>query len=223
MSLGTSTLETQPGADGVWGYEFRDSIGGTARPALFLDRDGVIVEEVNYLHRPEDVRLCVGAAEFISLANRQGTPVIVVTNQSGIGRGYYDWPDFTAVTLTINELLEQKGAMLDALYACPFHRDAKPPYNEDNHPGRKPNPGMLERAFENLNLDRDGSWIIGDTADDLAAGRAAGLAGGVHVLTGHGKRERPRVAMLENKKFKISLVANLLEARHLLPMLSNDK
>ena len=161
-------------------------------PALFLDRDGVIVEEVNYLHKPADMRLVDGAARIIARANRLGVPVVVVTNQAGIGAGRYGWPDFCAVQDTMIEALAGLGARVDAVYACPHHAKGKAPYNVADHPARKPNPGMLLRAGAALGLDLARSWIVGDRAGDVMAGRNAGLAGGVHVTCGHGSEPGER-------------------------------
>ena len=160
------------------------------RAALFLDRDGVIVEEVPYLHRPEDIRFIPGAAETIAAANRAGLPVVVVTNQSGIGLGLYGWAEFAATQEQILRDLGTAGAVPDMVIACPYHPDGKPPYLHPDHPDRKPRPGMLLRAAERLGLDLGRSWIVGDRAADMEAGRAAGLAGGLHVMTGHGSAER---------------------------------
>jgi D-glycero-D-manno-heptose 1,7-bisphosphate phosphatase len=92
--------------------------------------------------------------------------------------------------------LAAAGATFDAVYACPHHAEGQPPYNHPDHPARKPNPGMLLRAVEALVLDAETSWIVGDRASDLEAGRAAGLAGGLHVLTGYGERSAERKAAL---------------------------
>jgi D-glycero-D-manno-heptose 1,7-bisphosphate phosphatase len=163
-------------------------------PALFLDRDGVIVEETHYLAEPDDVRIIAGAAAAIAAFNRAGVPVVIVTNQSGIGRDLYDWHAFAAVQAAIAGLLAREGAHLDAVLACAFHADAQAPFDNGDHPWRKPQPGMIFEAATRMNLDLARSWIVGDKADDLAAGRAAGLAGGVVVTTGHG-RDHQRAAL----------------------------
>jgi D-glycero-D-manno-heptose 1,7-bisphosphate phosphatase len=159
------------------------------RSALFLDRDGVIVEEVGYLGRPEDVRLIVGAAETIRWANEASVPVVVVTNQAGLGRGYYDWAGFTAVGERIGRALGAAGASIDAVVACAYHEKARAPYVRADHPWRKPNPGMLRAARDLLGVDLGASLIVGDKLSDLAAGAAAGLSHGALVMTGHGAVE----------------------------------
>ena len=207
--------------DGIW-CEGRGqaAVGWAAgRPALFLDRDGVIVEEVGYLHRPEEVRLIAGAAEVIATANRHGIPVISLTNQSGIGRGLYGWPEFAATEARIAADLEARGAHLDMVIACPFHPDGKPPFAHPAHPCRKPMPGMIQRAGERLGLDLAHSWIIGDRAGDLAAGRAAELAGGVHVLTGHGRKDRAEARGLASARFQVRLADSIAAVMTLIPRL----
>ena len=155
-------------------------------PALFLDRDGTIVEEVLYLHKPEEMKLHLDAAKTIIKANSIGIPVIIVTNQSGIGRGYYGWPDFCAVQDAMLEELSSLGARIDAVFACPYHNDGQGPHIYKNHPDRKPNPGMLLKAEKLMSINLPKSWIVGDRSTDLGAGHAAKCEGGVHLKTGHG-------------------------------------
>lgn len=196
-------------ADGLWcGVEAaRERTAG--RPALFLDRDGVLVEETHYLSDPEDVRLLAGAPELVAAANRAGVPVVVVTNQAGIGRGYYGWDSFAAVQERLKALLAAAGARWDAVLACPFHPDAREPWRHPDHPARKPNPGMLLRAREELGVELRSSWIVGDTLGDVLAGRNARLSGAVHVLTGHGRRDRDAVAALRG--FEVRLADTVAE------------
>ena len=157
-----------------------------AAPALFLDRDGVIVEESHYLRDPKQVKLCMGIRQLISLAYEADLPVVVITNQSGIARGRFNWEAYEQVT---NRMLELLGpnAPIAAIYSNGNGPDA--PLSS----WRKPSPAMLIEAAENLNLDLRNSLMIGDRLSDLQAGVNAGLAILVHVLSGHGKSERPRV------------------------------
>ncbi len=182
-----------------------------ARPALFLDRDGVIVEEVHYLHKVDDVALINGAAAVIAQANAENRPVIIVTNQAGIARDMFGWEEFNAVQERMLDLLAQEGAFVDAVYACPHHKVGKAPYNHPDHEARKPNPGMLMRAMQVIDVVCEQSWIVGDKAGDLQAGRAAGLAGGVHVLTGHGgdDGEAERAKELATKDFYIKSIKSI--------------
>jgi D-glycero-D-manno-heptose 1,7-bisphosphate phosphatase len=180
------------------------------RPALFLDRDGVIVADTGYLGRAEDVRLLDGAADAIARCNGLRIPVIVVTNQSGIARGYYGWSGFHAVQAALSVALKAAGARLDAVLACAYHADGKEPLRRAAHPWRKPNPGMILVAAERMNLDLSRSWIVGDKAEDLATGGAAGLAGGTLVGSDDGARQR--ASRLETARFAVTAAASLSDA-----------
>ena len=183
-----------------------------AGPALFLDRDGVLVEEINYLHRVEDMQVISGAPAAVRQANEIGLPVVVVTNQSGVGRGYYDWRAFAALQQALVAAFAAEGARFDMVLACAYHADGQAPYAVPDHPWRKPGPGMLQAAAETLSLDLARSWIVGDTASDIAAGRNAVLAGGAHVLTGHGTRDRDVARALATPDFAVKTAADLAAA-----------
>ncbi|MDP1830604.1 MAG: HAD family hydrolase [Geothrix sp.] len=155
------------------------------RPAIFLDRDGTLNEEVDYLSDPGQLVLIPGAAAAVARINAKGIPVVVVTNQSGIGRGKYGWDDFAAVMNRMGTLLALENAVIDAVYASPHHEKALGEYAVTDHPERKPNPGMLVRAAEEHGLDLSRSWMVGDKALDLEAGRRAGCRVAL-VLTGYG-------------------------------------
>ena len=197
-------------ADGVW-CEVSPSCnrGG---PALFLDRDGVVVEEVDYLHRVEGIAICAGAVAVISAANANAVPVVLVTNQAGIGRGYYGWAEFRAVQEAIQSALAQERAHFDAVYACPHHRDGQGTFAHPDHPARKPNPGMLQRAAMALDIDMARSWLVGDRAGDIEAARRAGLAGALHVLTGYGQAERAAALALSGPRFDVRGAASIAGA-----------
>jgi D-glycero-D-manno-heptose 1,7-bisphosphate phosphatase len=145
------------------------------RPALFLDRDGVINEEVGFLHRPEEIRFVPGIFELIRKARSHGYAIIVITNQSGIGRGLYSEDQFHALMQHMRALLAVEDADVDAVYFSPFH----PVHGLDEYKRdtdcRKPGPGMLLRAAEEHDLDLTRSALIGDRCSDLAAGAAAGV------------------------------------------------
>ena len=184
-------------------------------PALFLDRDGVVVKEVNYLQDPDDVELIEGAAEVIARANQANIPVILVTNQAGIAYGYFGWSEFEAVQTKLHNDLNQRGAHIDAVFACPFHQNGDTIWGGyPEHEARKPNPGMLLRATKMLEIDLTKSWIVGDRDTDLEAGKKAGIAGGLHVLTGHGKREgeRERANELAAPNFLVENAGSIQEA-----------
>lgn len=182
------------------------------KPALFIDRDGVLVEETNYLHRPEDVSLIPGVGHALSKLNQARIPVIIVTNQAGIGRGYYGWKEFIRVQNDIYYKLKTSGAHIDACVACPYHSEGLAPYRYSGHFFRKPNPGMLLWAAQTSGINLNSSWIVGDKLSDLQAGEKAGLAGLAHVLTGHGAAHRPKVLEWAKGRPNILAVQNLCEA-----------
>jgi D-glycero-D-manno-heptose 1,7-bisphosphate phosphatase len=200
-------------AEGVW----REIRSGARRggSALFLDRDGVVVEETEYLCRVEDVVLVPGAAAIIAAANRLGITVTLVTNQSGIGRGYYGWGEFDAVQRAICAALEAQGARLDAVYACPHHPAGKGAFSHPDHPARKPNPGMILHAAADLALNLRKSWLVGDRVIDIEAARRAGLAGAMQVLTGHGQSHTAQSAALATPAFDVRLGASIADAASL--------
>lgn len=174
-----------------------------ARGAMFFDRDGVIVEEVGYLHEPEKVVYLPGAREGILRLNQAGIPVVVVTNQAGIGRGYYGWEAFESVQNRIDADLAALGGRIDAVWACGVYPE---------HPYRKPNPGMLTAAAGEMGLTLHSSWLVGDKVCDLEAAIRAGLGGAIHVRTGHGAGHRDRVASLPSGACRIETADTVAEA-----------
>jgi D-glycero-D-manno-heptose 1,7-bisphosphate phosphatase len=178
-------------------------------PGLLLDRDGVLVKEVNYLHRRQDVEIATGAVELLRWAAQAGLPVAVVTNQAGIARGMFGWDAFLAVQDEIASRLTAEGVEVDLTIACPFHPEHTPSWRAAHAHWRKPGPGMLQQAGELLNLDLARSWMVGDNASDTAAAKAAGLAGAVHVLTGHGARYRDDALRLDGGRFHVLSAENL--------------
>jgi D-glycero-D-manno-heptose 1,7-bisphosphate phosphatase len=210
--LAERELLPRNGASGCW-YELSlghlDLVG---RPALFLDRDGVIVEDTHYLGRPEDLRMLAGATDAIARCNRLGIPVVLVSNQSGIARGFYDWNGFVAVQAALAAALKRDGARLDAVFACAHHPEGKAPFNIADHPWRKPNPGMIVDAAERMALDLSRSWIVGDRASDLAAGSAAKLAGGILVSARDDDPELQPATALASKQFAVDIKASLADA-----------
>ena len=193
---------------------------GPPRPALFLDRDGVIIEDPGYLAKPEDIVMVPGAATTVALANRLGVPVVVVTNQSGIARAYYGWPEFLEVEEALTRELARAGAAIDGLLACPYHRDGIARWAHPDHPARKPRPGMLLAAARLLNLDLSDSWIVGDRASDVLAGYNAGLRGAVHVLTGQGRHHRQAALDSHLEGFELRLADSLPDAASIIPLLA---
>lgn len=144
--------------------------------AVFLDRDGTIIDDVGYIARPEDVRLLPHAAEGIRRFNGAGHLVVIVSNQSGVARGLFDEEAMMTVHRRVVEALEKEGCRIDGAYYCPFlnGEDAKvEAYRRDSNL-RKPEPGMLLLAAEDMGIDLGKSWMIGDALRDVEAGRRAG-------------------------------------------------
>lgn len=204
-------------AEGVWCEVLRRLPAG--RPGLFLDRDGIIVEDTGYLCRIEDIAMIPGGAAVIAAANKHGVAVVLVTNQAGIGRGYYSWREFEAVQRAINVALANEGAEVDAVYACAHHPEGRGAFAHPDHPARKPNPGMLLQAAADLAVDLRISWLVGDKVSDVEAAKRAGLAGAMQVATGHGIAERRHVAALATPTFEIRFGRSIEDA-FMLPILS---
>ena len=148
------------------------------RPALFLDRDGVLNDDRGFVHRWEDFHWIPGAREAIAAFNRAGWLVFVVTNQSGIGRGYYTEEAMHALHARMIEDLAASGGRIDAVYYCPQHPEAAvETYRHPDPPDRKPNPGMILRALAEWPVDRERSVMVGDKPADLEAALRAGVRG----------------------------------------------
>ncbi|VTR93122.1 -heptose -bisphosphate phosphatase : D,D-heptose 1,7-bisphosphate phosphatase OS=Geobacter metallireducens (strain GS-15 / ATCC 53774 / DSM 7210) GN=gmhB PE=3 SV=1: Hydrolase_6: Hydrolase_like [Gemmata massiliana] len=160
-----------------------------SREAVFLDRDGTLIEEVNHLSSPDQVRLIPGAAEAVRRLNDAGVLVIVITNQSGVARGYFPESRLSAVHDRVSELLAAHGAKVDAYYYCPHHPTEGIGAYRVTCTCRKPKPGMLLTAARDFDIDLARSWMVGDKVCDSGAGDAAGCRS-VLVRTGHG-RELP--------------------------------
>ena len=147
----------------------------TLRRALFLDRDGVINEEIGYLFRPEEVRFVPGIVSLCQTARRLGYRIIVVTNQAGIARGYYSEDDFQRLMQWMQTELAREGFHFDAVYHCPFHPEHGLGEYRREHEDRKPGTGMLRRGAREFGVSLEASVMVGDRCTDVAAANAAGL------------------------------------------------
>ena len=159
-------------------------------PAVFLDRDGTVIEHVHHLHRTEDVALIPGAAQAIRSLRSAGYLCVIVTNQSVVGRGMLDIDGLDAIHDTMKHQLQAEMAELDGIYYC----TVVPTTNDQSlieHPDRKPGPGMLLKAAQDLQISLADSWMIGDSLSDLLAGQNAGCRESLLVLTGYGEKVRP--------------------------------
>jgi D-glycero-D-manno-heptose 1,7-bisphosphate phosphatase len=150
----------------------------TAVPAVFLDRDGVLITDSGYPHLEEHLVLIPGAADAVRRLNALGYLVVIVTNQSGVARGLFSEDQMHGFNTLLVRRLAARGARIGAVYACPFHDEAEDPkWRHPDHPDRKPNPGMLLRAMADHNIDPAKSFMIGDQPSDMEAARRAGVPG----------------------------------------------
>ena len=149
----------------------------TPRPAAFLDRDGVLIEDTGYPHDPAAVRWIAGAPEAVARLNRNGFLVFVVTNQSGVARGLYPEAQVGALHRWMASRLAEAGARVDAFEHCPHHPDAPLPAFRRACRRRKPAPGMIEDLLRAWPVERAGSFLVGDKPSDVAAASATGLPG----------------------------------------------
>jgi D-glycero-D-manno-heptose 1,7-bisphosphate phosphatase len=155
-----------------------DGQSEAARPCAFLDRDGVINVDTGYPHRIEDLIWVEGAKRAILRLNEAGFLVIVVTNQSGVGRGLFTLEQVDLFHKHLNRELQAVGAHIDDFFSCPFHPDAViDAFRVTDHPDRKPNPGMILRAVAEHHIDLTRSFLIGDKASDMHAAQNAGIPG----------------------------------------------
>jgi D-glycero-D-manno-heptose 1,7-bisphosphate phosphatase len=142
--------------------------------AVFLDRDNTLVFDPGYLSNPADVQLLDRVVEGLALLTQAGFALVIVTNQAGVARGYFDESAVSAVNAEIVRQLSAAGVLINAVYYCPYHPEGIiEPFNQ-NHPDRKPNPGMLLRASRDFGFDLVQSWMIGDSMYDSEAGKRAG-------------------------------------------------
>jgi D-glycero-D-manno-heptose 1,7-bisphosphate phosphatase len=178
----------------------------SGKPAIFLDRDGTLSEEIGYIHAADLPRyaLLPGTAAGLKRLAAAGYALVVLTNQSGVARGYFPRAQVDAVHAKLRALLAAEGVALDAVYYCPHHPEPAGPTDNGQRPDgvvaaapvpelsvdcdcRKPKPGLALQAARELGLDLSRSWMVGDKGADLGLAAQAGLRGGVLVLTGYGR------------------------------------
>jgi histidinol-phosphate phosphatase family protein len=170
--------------------------------AVFLDRDGTVNKEVNYLSKIRQLDILPNSAKAIKLLNENNFKVIIITNQSGVAREYFSKETLEDINEHLKNELAKEGAQIDAIYYCPHHPD-------EGCQCRKPRPGMIESAKKEHDLDLSSSFIVGDTINDLETGYNVGCKT-VLVLTGYGKRE-----LKEQENWKLSpdfIAQDLLDA-----------
>ena len=179
-------------------------------PAIFIDRDGTLSEEVGYINHLSRFRLLPFAVDAVRLVNRSGFLAVLVTNQAGVARGYFPESLVDDVHRTVKEKLAAGGAHLDGIFYCPHHPSAgEPPYRQDCE-CRKPRPGLLRAAAKELDIDLTRSWMIGDRHPDLIVAWAVGASGAL-VRTGYGLGELEHKAPAWTRPADL-VAENLLEA-----------
>ena len=176
---------------------------------IFLDRDGTINFEVEYLRSTTDLKMIPGSSEAIKEANELGWKVLIITNQSGVARGIITEQELSKIHFTLQNILRENGATIDAIYYCPHHPEVGDiPYKHDCN-CRKPKTGMILRAAKEFEIDLTKSYIIGDKMIDIQTGNNCGVKS-ILVLTGYGKDE---LKQCQENKLKIDFIAdNLYDA-----------
>ena len=190
--------------------EIKSQLISQLSSALFLDRDGVIIEDVGYISKAKDVILEKGIKNLLKFTFVQNVPVFIVTNQSGISRGYYDWHDFDRVNKKMLKLLGKPSPIVAIL--------ANSHLSNSEKNWRKPNPEMINFVVNKYNIDTSKSIFIGDRLTDMIAGCKSGINTLVHVKTGHGKKEYENILkyckkgyfLINQRKSKIIFLKNLL-------------
>ena len=173
--------------------------GPELRPTLFLDRDGVLIRDMDYLDDPAQVEILSGVIEALVMARDEGFQLIGLSNQSGIGRGMFSREDMEKVMIRLEDLLTP--ASLDGFYYCPHEPGA-------GCACRKPAQGMLEEASRSFHWDPEKTWMIGDKSSDVALARQAGF-GAFLVLTGHGSQQEEKVLDQFDGDPQVRIVADL--------------
>ncbi|MDD3618357.1 MAG: HAD family hydrolase [Desulfobulbaceae bacterium] len=191
------------------------------RPAVFLDRDGTVNEQMGYINHISRFHLLPGVAEAVRLLNRHAIPVVVVSNQSGLARGYFPEELLEEVHGKMNALLAEAGAFVDGIYVCPHHPEARKKQYRQVCDCRKPKTGLLERAAAELELDLSRSFLVVDRWSDIECAVRAGCSP-VLVLTGYGRGEYAYIG--PEQEIQPEFVAeNLLDAvRWILPRIGRE-
>ncbi len=161
---------------------------------IFLDRDGTLNEEINYLYRPEDLHIFPGVPEALRMLKDRGFKLVVVTNQAGVARGYYTEDDVNKLHEYMNRVLSASGAGIDAYFYCPYHAEYGTGRYKKASDCRKPATGMFRQAEKLFDVDKEHSWMIGDNYCDVEAGRNYGVRTAL-VGTGYGAEVRKDPAM----------------------------
>lgn len=180
------------------------------RPAVFFDRDGTLITDVGYLNHSSQIKLFSQAAGALKNLRNAGFYLFVVTNQSGVARGYFSEARVKKVHQKLQHLLKAQGAKIDAFFYCPHYPQGKVKSLSKQCDCRKPSTGMVKQALKRYSIDLKKSYVVGDKLDDVLLARNAKVAGGLLVRTGNGsKSEREfKKLRLENS----AVVSNLTQA-----------
>ena len=163
------------------------------RPAVFLDRDGTIISDAEYLSDPAQIKLLTKTPEALELLRKAGFYLFVVSNQSGVARGYFSEGMVRTVHQRLQQMLKAKGARIDAFFYCPHYPEGKVKAYRKVCSCRKPGIGMIQQATRKYPIDLKRSYVVGDKMDDLLLARKAKLAGGLLVRTGNGRRSEKKL------------------------------
>lgn len=175
-------------------------------PAVFLDKDGTLIEDIPFNVDPQLMQLTTGAIEGLKLLSKAGYKLIVITNQSGVARGYFPESALVEVEMRSREILQTANLSLDGFYYCPHHPDGVVPEYAIACDCRKPKPGLILRAAAEHNIDLPNSWFIGDMLRDVEAGHSAGCK---TILLDNGNQSKTQISNLGIANY---IVSNLLIA-----------
>lgn len=168
-------------------------------PAVFVDRDGTLIEDVGYLSSVDQIKLIPKATEALKILKSCGYKIIVISNQSGVARGYFDEASVQTINREVLKIFSGNGALIDGIYYCPHHTAyGSAPYRKECD-CRKPAPGMILQAKKEHNLDLSNSCIIGDKRTDIVTGKNLNIPA-ILVLTGYGKEEKAKIMRDKNPK-----------------------
>ncbi len=182
-----------------------------ANKAVFLDRDDTLIEDPGYINHPDQVKLLEGVPEALTGLRRMGYKLIVVSNQSAVARGIVTEQVLAQIHERIEQLLAQHGAALDKIYYCPDHPDGAIPTYRKESTWRKPEPGMLLTAAEELDIDLTESWLVGDSARDIDAGKSAGCTTILIQNTAHSRTLEPGATSPDYTAVNMKEVANIIK------------
>ena len=182
--------------------------------AIFLDRDNTLIENPGYISNPDQVKLLDGVAEALIEFGAMGYKLIVVSNQSGVARGIVTEKVLGEIHKRLEQLLAEKGVYLDRIYYCPYHPDGVIPKYRKESDWRKPNPGMLLAATEELDINLGQSWVIGNSSRDIEAGLRAGCKTILINHSSHYKQPRPGEPKPDYKSVNMKETVNIIKKHH---------